>query len=504
MEMADSSGGSKGKGTGGGSSSVPVPVPRSTKNVTADDDGSSSLAPSTVPAARARSTTALLAPAFDGMSDASPHHSPLRPPAAMEERGINADSSTAPAFPSSSLNPLKTTTTTARGNSDAAAPAAAPALPSPSSADLAPAPGSSVPKGEGVSAAAKAGQAAGGGVKRVKSVRRRRVGSYWFLSFSFLSFFFLNFDPCQKKLFSKKEPRLGGDQSGLPVIRIGVCAMDKKARSKPMQEIVARLQASGEFEVSPFGDDVILNKPIEEWPRCDCLLSWHSDGFPLTKAQAYADLRRPYLINDVHMQDLLLDRREVYAKLQASGIPVPRHVVVDREGLPRPPPGLMAQCSSSVPSPAASSALEVSEGDEEEEGEEADSSASPAAPDARKKGGGRSGAGGPEPAGGGESEGETDTAPRIPDFSPYDPPGFVETEDAVELHGVRIRKPFVEKPSNAEDHNIYIYYPHSMGGGVKRLFRKVHDKSGDYDPHHPGHVRRDGAFSFIYGYFLRF
>ena len=218
-----------------------------------------------------------------------------------------------------------------------------------------------------------------------------------------------------RPLFPRQEPKLGAaaaSSAALPVVRLGVCAMDKKAGSKPVAEIVRRLTAGGEFELVPFGDAVILASPIADWPLCDVLLAWHSDGFPLAKAQAYASLRRPYLINDLHLQDLLLDRRAVYATLATAGIPVPTHVVIDRDGL----------------------------------------------------------------------------------AAGADPDGFVETEDYVEVRGTRIHKPFVEKPANAEDHNIYIYYPHSMGGGVKKLFRKVHDKSGDYDAAHPGTVRRDGSY----------
>jgi inositol-hexakisphosphate/diphosphoinositol-pentakisphosphate 1-kinase len=52
-----------------------------------------------------------------------------------------------------------------------------------------------------------------------------------------------------------------------------------------------------------------------------------------------------------------------------------------------------------------------------------------------------------------------------------------EFDDHIEVNGVSIQKPFVEKPVDADDHNIAIYYPSSAGGGCKKLFRKIGNRS---------------------------
>lgn len=55
-----------------------------------------------------------------------------------------------------------------------------------------------------------------------------------------------------------------------------------------------------EFVVFP--EEVILNEPVERWPLCDCLISFHATDFPLHKAIEYERLRHPYVINDLHRQ----------------------------------------------------------------------------------------------------------------------------------------------------------------------------------------------------------
>ena len=108
------------------------------------------------------------------------------------------------------------------------------------------------------------------------------------------------------------------------MIRIGICAMAKKTKSKPMGEIVKRIKMFEFVEVEIFDENQILNDPVEEWPLCDCLISFHSKGFPLEKAIHYENLRKPFVINDLEKQWDIQDRVKVYQTLIENGIETPR------------------------------------------------------------------------------------------------------------------------------------------------------------------------------------
>uniref|UniRef100_A0A8I5XWD7 Inositol hexakisphosphate and diphosphoinositol-pentakisphosphate kinase n=1 Tax=Rattus norvegicus TaxID=10116 RepID=A0A8I5XWD7_RAT len=197
-------------------------------------------------------------------------------------------------------------------------------------------------------------------------------------------------------------------------IVVGICSMAKKSKSKPMKEILERISLFKYITVVVFEEDVILNEPVGDWPLCDCLISFHSKGFPLDKAVAYAKLRNPFVINDLNMQYHIQDRRDVYSILQAEGILLPRYAILNRD------PNNPKECS------------------------------------------------------------------------------LIEGEDHVEVNGEVFQKPFVEKPVSAEDHNVYIYYPTSAGGGSQRLFRKIGSRSSVYSPE--SSVRKTG--SYIYEEFM--
>ena len=75
-----------------------------------------------------------------------------------------------------------------------------------------------------------------------------------------------------------------------------------------MREILKRLKLFTNLEFMVFTDDTIVNVPIESWPIVDCLISFYSNGFPLSKAIEYAKLRKPLVLNDLEVQYYLQDR----------------------------------------------------------------------------------------------------------------------------------------------------------------------------------------------------
>ncbi|KAJ5910281.1 hypothetical protein N7504_004924 [Penicillium tannophilum] len=244
------------------------------------------------------------------------------------------------------------------------------------------------------------------------------------------------------------------EPSGTKLWRIGVCALDVKARSKPSQNILTRLQAKGEFEVIVFGDKVILDEDVENWPVCDFLIAFFSDGFPLDKSIAYAKLRKPICVNDLPMQKVLWDRRLCLKILDQMGVPTPRRVEVNRDGGPV------------LESPDLAQHVYRLTGVKLE---------------------------GPEDGTGGGAR-------RTQQVS------MSEDGESLIVDGKVFRKPFVEKPVNGEDHNIHIYFPNDQqyGGGGRKLFRKVGNKSSEYDPNLsvPRSVTETET-SYLYEQFLR-
>ncbi|XP_066448807.1 inositol hexakisphosphate and diphosphoinositol-pentakisphosphate kinase 1 isoform X4 [Eleutherodactylus coqui] len=223
-----------------------------------------------------------------------------------------------------------------------------------------------------------------------------------------------NMNPDEVDFYEEEEDE---DEEETPPERqivVGICAMTKKSKSKPMTQILERLCKFDYITVVIMSEDIILNESVENWPICDCLISFHSKGFPLDKAVAYSKLRNPFLINDLDMQYFIQDRREVYRILQQEGIDLPRYAILNRD------PDKPDECN------------------------------------------------------------------------------LVEGEDQVEVNGEIFPKPFVEKPVSAEDHNVYIYYPTSAGGGSQRLFRKIGSRSSVYSPE--SSVRKTG--SYIYEEFM--
>lgn len=168
---------------------------------------------------------------------------------------------------------------------------------------------------------------------------------------------------------------------------------------------------------------------------------------------AYVKARKPFCVNDVPMQKILWDRRLCLRLLDRINVSTPQRIEVNRDGGP------------TLLTPDICKHIREVSGITFEPFDS-------------------------------ESEKANWASPRKVEL--------LDGGDILSVDGTLIKKPFVEKPTSGEDHNIIIYFPSSAGGGARKLFRKIGNKSSEYVEtlNVPRAITQPGD-SFIYERFMQ-
>ena len=291
--------------------------------------------------------------------------------------------------------------------------------------------------------------------------------------------------------------------------------MDKKVKSKHMEKILSKLKNFDEFEIIIIPETIFFKEDIEKWPIVESLIVFFSSGFPFEKVNEYIKLRKPFLINDFEKQKIFWDRREIRKLLKKNDIPIPNSIVVDRGEI------INNDCDHQNNTIELNNSFEVEKMIKEynkeykfkefeiinqltnlEQSNESQIN---------------------DPANEPSSIPDIPCMEEIPinenSFDLTDDEEFleeninnikpnetfdkelIEYNEYIKYKGKKIMKPFLEKPANGDDHNIYIYYPLSHGGGQKRLFRKTKNLSSLFYPD-KNKIRRNNK-SYIYEEFVQ-
>ena len=325
---------------------------------------------------------------------------------------------------------------------------------------------------------------------------------------------------------------------------LGICAMAKKVNSKHMQKILKNIKKFEEFKLIIFPEDLIFEKDIENWPIVESMIVFFSTGFPFNKVLEYIKLRKPFLVNDFEDQKIFWDRRKITQKLKENNIPTPESIIVDRgeiinndgdndtsielnttaerikmiddyfndkennlnndindyKKINKNDFNFNNYWNDSLSKNNFYSILEKTNG--RDSFFNIDKTCSNGSMNILKL----------TPI---KSRLSNTTLSRNSLEGSYDNDdnyfyleeeynnesindNLKEFDEYIEYKGKKINKPFVEKPANGDDHNIYIYYPHC--GGQKRLFRKTKNLSSLYYPNN-NKIRRDK--SYIYEEYLQ-
>ena len=323
---------------------------------------------------------------------------------------------------------------------------------------------------------------------------------------------------------------------------LGICAMSKKVYSKHMQKILKNIKKFDEFKLVYFSEDLIFDKDIENWPIVESMIVFFSTGFPYKKALEYIKLRKPFLVNDFESQRIFWDRREITRKLKLNNIPTPESIIVDRGEI------IDNDGDNDTSIELNTTAERIKMIDDYFNDKEnnlnndindykkinkndfnfdnywnEELSKNNNIYNILEKNIKRDSLFSLEKTYSNGSMNMVKLSPRLSNTNScsknsHDDSGdefylneennspnnesvnksLKEFDEYIEYNGKKINKPFVEKPANGDDHNIYIYYPHC--GGQKRLFRKTKNLSSLYYPNN-NKIRRDK--SYIYEEFLQ-
>jgi len=233
-------------------------------------------------------------------------------------------------------------------------------------------------------------------------------------------------------------------------IRLGICSMEKKTSGANTQLFIQQLyhQASQfylthkqekiSFEFFCFSDETIVHTPVNQWTPCDAILCYHCSDFPIDRAIDYIHHMKhthnhcrsgrssrsndgdcPFFdLNHVELQrNVLLNRKTMYEYLQSIHVPLPHPFFIITNNHHE------SQNHSSNHNHHHSS----------------------------------------------QNNSENN----------HHHCEIIENANWIEYNGVRLMKPFVEKPLDANNHNIFIYLENDSG--CRKLFRKKKNKSSALD-----------------------
>ena len=289
------------------------------------------------------------------------------------------------------------------------------------------------------------------------------------------------------------------------LIKLGICAMPRKINNPHMKNILDNFQSFEEFEIIIFTEDIIFKQEIENWPIVDALIIFYSDGFPYNKALKYINLRKPFLINDFEMQKVFWDRVKVLKLLEEANIPIPPHIIIEGcENEEINNDGKINDLNNSFENEKKVERYkkQINDLENEENNKILDMKRiiNKGNNNIEKDNNQDSNSTGRNKMKSSDKLREKSNYEKRKSFLKSMENDLMEFDDHIEYHGKKLYKPFVEKPLNGDDHDIYIYYPPNLGGGHKRLFRKTKEYSSFYFPT-INEIRRDKKY--IYEKFLQ-